>query len=293
MSSAHPDAWARDKRSKLQRYAEGEVASFSRAARDVMLPGVPVAALLGFAANGARNENTTGWIVGDDAERAHALIVGRKPLGGDPRDGYGAVGGKPSLHELGPFGVEAGYTPSAVATDAGCPWVSLARSEGVRTVLARDGVTGPRWHGAVEDQCVIGVANLRRHLGAVRSRLDESLQWDPDAPVTLWGYALAMMSWSAGSGGAAKHVHRYTLALASAPEAQRWGLFVRLAAGYTGDGHRHARPSYSALRTAQKLSAGRLAAQWTGEGDAALAWLDDGLDDERAAVYDALVKASP
>jgi len=62
---------------------------------------------------------------------------------------------------------------------------------------------------------------------------------------------------------------------------------VRLASTYDGDGRKHARPSYSALRTCQKLEAARAHAD-----AAALAWLADGLDADRAAVYVALVRAS-
>lgn len=116
MGSAHPMAWAEDKRSKARRYAEGEVAAFLRAAVPILSPGVPVAAWIGVACNGSRNENTTGWIRCDDAERAEAARTGRTPLG-RALDTYAREG----LHELGPFGVEALHAPRIVGGE-GSPW---------------------------------------------------------------------------------------------------------------------------------------------------------------------------
>ena len=287
MSARLPTDWARSKRSKLQRYAEGDVGRFVRAARDVMMRGVPVAYLLGFAANGSVNENTTGWISCSPNERAVALVEGKKPLGDDPREGYGNVTSK-NLHELGPFGVEGGYVPDLVATGSS-PWAVLAKRPCVRKVLGRDGVTGSAWHGAVEDQCVIGVANLARHGGSIVKRLDARLRWELDGDGvpkvwSPWAFAVTSMAWSAGDGGAAAHLARCADTLASVPEAQRWGAFVRLAATYAGDGVKHRRPSYSALRTCQKLAAGRLACEFTGEA----VWADDGsrADDVMGALVD-------
>ena len=252
----------------------------------ILTPGVPVVAHLGFAANGARDENTTGWISCSDREREEALKVGRKPLGGDPRTGYGSVASD-DLHELGAWGVEGGHVPERVAT-GDCPWVTGARSDGVRKVLDRAGVEGHEWHGAHEDQIAIGVWNLSRHASQIRAKVDPRLSWaSGDKPSTLWRWALTMMSWSAGTGGASRHVARYADALALLPEAQRWAAFVRLASTYSGDGRKHARPSYSALRTCQKIEAARAHAD-----AAALAFLADDLDADRDAVYARLVAVS-
>lgn len=288
MSAVTPGAWARDKRSKLKKYAEGDVARYVSKARDVMLRGVPTAALLGFAANGDINENTTGWLSCSANERALALVDGKKPLGGDPREGYGAVDSD-DLHELGPFGVEGGHVPELVATGS-CAWAVLAKRPCVRKVLERDGVTGRAWFGAIEDQCVIGVANLARHGGEARSRIDARLRWPLDGDGvpkvwSRWAFAVTMMAWSAGDGGAARHLARYADALAAVPEPLRWSAFVRLAATYDGDGAKHRRPSYSALRTHQKLAAGELALAFTGE----LGWGADDLDD---AVLEALARSA-
>lgn len=285
MGSADPRAWARDKRDRMERRAR-EWGDLVQRASDILTPGVPVVAHLGFAANGARDENTTGWISCSERERAEALTVGRKPLGGDPRTGYGAVTSD-DLHELGAWGVEGGHVPERVAT-GDSPWATLAVSDGVRKVLDRAAVTGADWHGAHEDQIVVGVANLSRHSRQIRAKLPASLAWTDDAkPWCLWRWALTMMSWSAGTGGAARHVARYERELAALPPSQRWGAFVRLASGFDGDGRKHARPIYSALRTCQKLEAARAHAD-----AAALAWLDDGFDADREAVYAALTRAS-
>lgn len=292
MSATEATRWAEGKREKLERYAKGEVGEWAAKARDVCLPGVPVAAILGFMANGSRNENTTGWIRGDQRERDEALVLGRKPLGGDPRRGYGHVGSD-DLHELGPGGVEGGHCPTAVAADPECPWVTLAGSAEVRKVLGRPGVTGAAWHGAVADQVVIGVANLSRHLRAVRRRLPPPLQWAEGKPVTGWRYALAMMTWSAGGRGA-EHVNHHAERLAALHEGERWAEFCRLAAAEDDRGSRHRQDEYSALRTAQKIEGAALAAPLLPE-PWALAWLrEDGFRDdaERAEVYARLAEVA-
>ena len=193
---------------------------------------MPLAALLGFAANGGTNENTTGWIVGDDTERATALRYGRKPLGGSPTEGYGRVGSD-DLHELGPFGVEGGHCPDLVA-GPGSTWHDLASGYSVRKILDRDAVTGGRWHGAVADQYAVGIANLARHsasMGAKLMALNAHLGWDSDdKPWSLWRWAITCASWSAGSGGTMRHLQRYMRELATVAEGSRWGAFTNLSA---------------------------------------------------------------
>ncbi len=292
MSEAHPNEWAKGKRSKAKRYAEGEVAAHLRAAIPVLSPGVPVAAWIGVACNGSMNENTTGWITCNDAERAEAERTGKTPLGRALGD-YARTG----LHELGPLGVEAGRAPHTVPSDDS-PWCSGARAPAVSLILGRGGVTDPgAWHGAIADQVVIGVYNNVAHGRKTRRLLDGGLQWEVGAdgnPVlwSLWPFAVATMAWSAGNSGAARHINRFVEALAATPESKRWGEFVRLASTFSGEGHKHKRPSYSALRTCQKLAAAALAAGWTGESGAALEWLDDGLGDDRAQVFEVLVSSA-
>jgi hypothetical protein len=69
------------------------------------MPGVPVAAFVGFTANGDPY-NTTGWRVGDDNERAEAVRKGRFPFKNknpNDHDVYGHIGSN-DLHELERFG---------------------------------------------------------------------------------------------------------------------------------------------------------------------------------------------
>ena len=298
MGASSPNEWAQDKALKLRRYAVSDVARWTRAARDVMMPGVPVAMLLGVAANGGERENTTGWKSCSDSERAEALMKGRKPLGGDPRTGYGRVDGD-DLHELGPYGVEAGHVPGEVA-GVGTPWEILGRTEGVRKALGRDAVTGSAWYSAVADQCVIGVATLAQHAHRVREKLraiDPRLAWDEDGDGgpkawRLWALMMGVSGWSAGDTGIARHVGRYATTLAAVPEAERWGAFLRCAAGYDGDGNKHARPSYTALRGEQKRAGGLLAVPLIADEPWAAAWLDDGLAGDRAKVHADLVRSA-
>lgn len=292
MSATHPDAWARGKRRKLERYASGDVGRHTRAALEVCLPGVPLAAALGFAANGDAY-NTTGWRVGDQAERDEALRRGRRPfVSGNPSEGYGAIGER-DLHELGYYGVEAGHTPTPVATDPDCPWVRLATSAEVRKILGRDAVTGGAWYGATADLCAVGIANIARHMRQIRAALDPRISWvEDDRRVTLWRWSMASMSWSAGTGRAARHVNAYAGELAAFDESRRVGRFMVLAGAIDDPGSRHRQDEYSALREAQKRAAASLAAELTGEGEAALAWLDDGLGADRERVLARLVETS-
>ncbi len=292
MGSADPRAWAHDKRRKITTYTRPEILALFRRARDVAMPGVPLAALIGSACNGDINENTTGWVSCSDRERAEALTLGRKPLGGDPREKYGNVTSN-DLHELGPFGVEGGKVPDRVATGS-CPWASLADDETTRKILGRDAVTGSAWHGAIADQIALGVVNLARHGRQINAKLAPALRWaeDGDGGPKVWtakAFALANMGWSAGSGGASKHVAAYAAELAALPAAQQWGEFCRRAGLVDDPGYKHRADEWSALRTCQKLEAGRLACATTGED---VAWFADGLDADRAAVYARLVEAS-
>ena len=292
MGSADPRKWAESKERKIARYARPELLALFRRARDVAMPGVPVAALIGSACNGDLDECTTGWISCSDRERAVALALGRKPLGGDPREGYGNVNSD-DLHEVGPFGVEGGKVPDRVATGS-CPWVSLADDEATRKILGRDAVTGSAWRGAFADQIALGVVNLARHGRQINARLAPALRWleDGDVGPKVWSayaFALANMGWSAGSGGASKHVNAYAAELAALPEAQRWGEFCRRAGAVNDPGYKHRADEWSALRTCQKIRAGVLACTTTGED---VAWFVDGLDGDREQVYAALVRAS-
>lgn len=296
MGAAHPLEWARDKRRRLEAYAGGDLGVWAAKARDVCLPGLPLAVLLGFAANG-NAMNTTGWLRGDESERAESVRKGKRPFAGDPTKGYGAIGSR-DLHELGEFGIEGGHEGTPCATDPECAWVVGARSEAVRKILGREGVTGERWYKATADNAAIGAWNVRRHMAAARHKLlaiDPRLSWEGDGkPVTLWQSLCASASWSAGSGGFTKHVRRFADELAALPEGRRVGRFLQLAAAEDDPGNRHRQDEWTALRWAQKHEAAVwIAPQLEGE-PWALEWLrDDGLSDgERDRVYARLVEVS-
>jgi len=293
MGNADPIAWAKSKRAAIKRDTRPRVLAAMTRARDVLLPGVPLAALVGFTANGDPY-NTTGWKAGDQRERDAALREGRFPFKSkrpDDPEVYGHIGSD-DLHELERFGVEGGYCPTPCATDPECAWVVGARSEGVKKVLGRAGVEGAAWYGALDDACAIGIWNLRRHLDKARVELaefDPRLSWeDDDKPFGLWPYFAGMSRWSAGGRGS-RHFGRFAARLALLAPSMRVGEFMRAAGEVNDPGNRHAQDEYTALRGGQKLCAARAAVALTGEGPAALAWLDDGLRDDRAAVYARLV----
>jgi hypothetical protein len=296
MGAAHPLEWARDKRKRLEAYAGGDLGVWAAKARDVCLPGLPLAVLLGFAANG-NAMNTTGWLVGDERERAESVRKGKRPFAGDPHRGYGAIGSK-DLHELGEFGIEGGHEGTPCATDPECAWVVGAKSDDVAKILGRPGVVGERWYKATADNAAIGAWNLRRHMRAARVKLediDPRLSWVPSAkPVDLWQDLCASASWSAGSRGFTKHVRKHAAELAPLPAGPRVGRFLQLAARDNDPGRRHDQDEWTALRWAQKHEAAcRIAPQIEGE-EWALEWLrDDGLSDgERDRVYARLVEVS-
>lgn len=296
MGTDHPTEWARDKRKRLEKYVDGDLGVWTARARDVCLPGLPLAVLLGFAANG-NSMNTTGWLRGDESERAEAVRKGKRPFAGDPHRGYGAIGSK-DLHELGEFGIEGGREGTPCATDPECAWVVGARSDDVAKILDRPGVTGERWYKATADNAAIGCWNLRRHMRNARVKLEEvdpRLSWLPSQkPVTLWMSLCASASWSAGSGGFTRHVRKHAAELAALPEGRRVGRFLQLAAAEDDPGNRHRQDEWTALRWAQKHEAAVWVAPRIEGEEWAVEWLrDDGLSDvERAAVYALLVEHS-
>jgi hypothetical protein len=294
MGAAHPVRWAAGKRDKLDELAR-HLELFARC-RDVCLPGVPLAAPFGFCLNGDR-WNTTGWKVGDQAERDEYSAKGRFPFKNrDPRDRsvYGAVTRTGDLHEIWWFGTEAGKTPTATATDPRCPAVYLADDPEVIKAIGRAASTGARWYGDDEGNAAVGFANLRRHWHGARVDLDDRISWAADDKrATLWRWAMASMHWSAGGGGS-NHANAYVDQLAAVPESKRWGAFMRLAAETDGGKSRHRDDEYSALRTAQKIEGAVLACEHIPSEPWALEWLrEDGLSDvQRAAVYARLVEVS-
>lgn len=292
MGSDNPVKWAGGKRDKLDDLAAPAMLALFAEARDVCLPGVPLAAPIGFCFNGDP-WNTTGWKVGDQRERDEAIAKGKRPFKRGVRGDYGGVDREGDLHEIWWFGTEAGKTPTPVATDPRCPAVYLADDPEVVKILGRKAKTGGAWYGADEDNVAVGFANLRRHWRGARVDLDDSISWaEDDKRATLWRWAMASMHWSAGGGGS-NHANAYAAELAAVPEAQRWALFMRLAAEHDDAGNRHRQDEYSALRTAQKIEGARLAVACVTSEPWAAEWLDDGMSAvERERVYGRLAEFS-
>lgn len=290
MAVEDPVKWGKSKLRKLAEMGD-EWAEWTTKARDVSLPGVPLAALAGFCFNGDA-WCTTGWKTCSPEERAEAIAKGKRPFKKGVRGDYGGVDREGDLHEVGWWGTEAAKTPNLVAVGS-CPWVSLADDADVVKVLGRKAVTGGDWYEAMADQCAIGVANLRRHWRNAREDLHPSLRWDKDDKRAVpWRYFLAMAHWSAG-GRACDHVNAYADDLAPLPESQRWGAFMRFAAEHDDAGSRHRQDEYTAWKTACKIEGGVAAAPSLGEPWAE-EWLrSDGLATaERARIYTRLCEVS-
>jgi N-acetylmuramoyl-L-alanine amidase len=275
-----PAQWAKDRRKEgLRRFDEfGD--EFVRQSKAVF-PGVPAEALMGFTLNGKVKENTTGFITGLEDERPPKRE--RPPLGGVSAQKF---------HELGMFGVEGGPREGpAPAKDSA--WTEAANSDEVKSLLGRPGNTKPGGWLSVPDQIAIGLTNTRRHGRSVIKHKSFPAQARPATENSLWFVALSFMAWSAGDGRAAQHVSNFSKELAAVPEGRRWGTFVRLLAEagkkctLKAGPVKHASPFYSAVRTLQKIEAGRLLATERGSD---LAFFDDGLGAERDDIHTTLTR---
>ena len=276
-SSESPEQWARSKRTKMERYARGTVLTELRRVAPALAPGVPVCAWLGVFANGDPNENTTGWIKGDATERAEAATARRTPirLGSQVYDPNNtSLWSNNGFHELGVAGVEGGPA-TGLCPAPGSSWVTGATHADVRAALGRAAVTAPgAWKGAVPDQVALGIFNNRRHAMNCNANLPEEVRFAVEngrpRAWTQWVFAVSTMAWSAGAGGAARHLRPYAADLARVPETERFSAWSRMlvARGVAGRAGSHSNAFYSALRTWQKLRAGALAAEFTAEGSA-------------------------
>lgn len=307
-NTTNPTEYGEGKRSKVRAYAEGDVALWVGRCLPVFLLNVPVAAPLGVASNGAVRDNTTGWLTGDAAERAHAAQVHRLPLIAGTYDPNNArAWANSGFHELGVFGVEGGpatgLVPGRGAHDS---WLKLAIDDSdtgynperalVREVLGRNAVTGPGSWVSVPDQVTLGLVNNARCSRLVRSGLPEALRWPVDGrgyPVrwSSWAFYAGVMGWSAGVGGARHHLSMFADVTSRVPESERFGAWLRAVSESdvsTGQAS-HENPLYSAIRTAQKGEAGVVAAEYTRE-PGAVAFCRGGMSAATAAeVYRRLV----
>lgn len=285
--------WASSKRSLIEHYvANGVVAAIARIAA-IITPGVPPAAWVGVACNGGVNSNTTGWVTGSAAERTAAAAAGHTPLipskAWTPSDNSWSNRG---FHELGIFGEEGGAAGD-LAPAPGSRWAQDAGSTLAIAALGRAATMTPGGWRAIPDQTAVGLVGLARHGREVRAQLPPELRWPVSAdgaPVrwSQWAFVCSVMGWSAGSTGAARHLGRWP-ELGAVDEDHRWGAWLTRLVNEVRPGapRSHSNPYYSAVRTAQKMEAGRLAGPMIGDS-AAVAWLEPHLGGDTARVYDLL-----
>lgn len=274
MSKLHggnPTAWGASKLSLLKSWLPGAKhpaiwAAISRMV-PVVFPGAEPTAFMGFCANGeSLTANTTDSVA------------------------------KQYFHEMGIFGTEGGARGGAVpnpdihAKFNGQPqpnhWTPLHNNPDVRALLGGRNATmvDGAWKKACDDQCAIGLVNLRNQSRGIFRRFPSIA---PTTEGSIWFVAMGFMSWSAGPGNTIKHLKPYIDQLAAVPEKQRWGKFMQLVAAGNPTGRRHANAAYSCARTAQKLEAGRLLQEFL--GPVCSAWYDLQVDDQ-AGLYAKIAK---
>jgi hypothetical protein len=232
----NPDAWGQGKLTRAISLWQGEVGDAIREMTPAVLPGADATAIVGFCMNGALTENTTD---------------------SNPDQPF---------HEIGLLGTEAGPrsgpapNPSPLAPDNS--WGRLHDHPLVIQLLGRSATMRPdAWKTAPRDQVAVGLVNLRSHALGALAGMDDLR---PVQLGSLWGIATAFMAWSAGSGATGSRYHAHHTELAAAPESERWAAFVKIASEQKPGPHGHGNIAYSALRTMQKLAAGRLLAEHGG-----------------------------
>jgi hypothetical protein len=231
-------------------------------------------------------------------------LMALSTIGGQTEDTCDNTPGQ-SFHELGLYQTEGGPcsgpgpNPDPYAPDNN--WGRLANSSVVTSLLGRPAtMVDGAWRQAVDDQTAVGLANVAAHAASVASQLsDPSLA--PTDPGGTWNIFLGLTGFSAGDSGAARTVNRYAAQLAGVDERARVAALIdailvdaqngTLPGSTLGD---HGSPAYDALRSLQKLAAGRALAQQTG-GD--VGWFDYGFGDQQdaatAAIDDAAYGRTP
>jgi hypothetical protein len=270
MHAGNPIQWGRDKLPNMRtwfppagpkRYPT--VATLLEQFAAKIFPGVPWQAFAGFCANGEYPwANTT---EGVPDQQFHEVGLAGTPAGlrakpaPDP-DANGKYNTYGRLH--------AHADVVALLADAAHP-------QGRPATMVPNA-----WKTAIADQLAVGFLDIRGNGRSVASLLDPRLR--PASESSTWFIALAFAGWSAGPGRAAAHVKARTAELAAVAEADRWGTWIRIAAAGPGGHKGHQNPAYTVARTWQKLEAGRLLSEES--GDRCPAWFDYGLDDEHAAL---------
>lgn len=265
----NPYSWGREKQVFFRRvWDPGEVGQSARRMVPEIWPGVPYEAFLGFAANGTVRGGTT-----EDTARPPP---------------YGANN---SFHEIGIYGTEAGRTSaSEVGSFPGIPvpvplapapgmqsnsWRALANNPDVVRLLGHPASLSPNGWTPVPDQTAVGIVNIRKAADRVARGIGRAA---PNDRNSLWSVAIGFGGWSAGTSGMANHIRRYEAEIAQYPDAQKWGAFLAAVARDRPSGYKHSNPAYSAMRTWQKLEAGRQLAINNGSGRQN--WFATGLPNE-------------
>jgi len=294
-----PSVWGNGKKAEgLSRFNDFGV-EFIRQSNSIF-PGVPPEIIMGFSLNGGRYENTTGFRTGLPAEHRPNPPAGVDcaPILREGQGEFNSASLHQRFHEIGMFGVEGGPRCGPAPGPEGAAnsnWTPVAQSSDVQTLLGRPGCTSPGcWYppGGIPDQIAIGLVNTRNAGRSVMRNLPESIRASSEN--SLWFISLAFMGWSAGTGRAANHVEAYASELASVPENQRWGAFLRILANGAESGQitcrehsTHACVLYSALRTLQKNEAGLILARERGGN---VQFWEDGLGSERVQILDTITR---
>lgn len=242
---ALPSAYAREKCDALVSRWARTLGDELRRQVPIAWPGAPETVFLGFTAFALRDENT-----GEAT---------------DPKR-------RAPFDEVGYFQTERTRPFTRNKAAKYNAWVKLHDSELVVRLLGRPATMDPEgWRGerGVPDQVAVGLANLRRHLGNARAKLDPRLR--PVDETSTWAVLCAMTAFSRGAGGLAAVTDPYADKLAAYPEPARWAAWEGMVAadiakrlpgigsktGKKGAGH-------AILRTRQKHDSGRAAAEALG-----------------------------
>jgi hypothetical protein len=185
------------------------------------------------------------------------------------------------FHAVGLFGPPAGRTATAPDPNPrglDNAWGRLHDDSRVRAALGRNASMSPGGWRALPDQVAVGLVNLLEDGYATQRLLPTSISTrDISSP---WFAAAAFAGWSSGPGGAAPRFRRFEGNLARAGLDSRWTAYVKslvddYAAGRitSHDACTHGNAAFSAVRTAQKLQAGKALAERTGGN---VGWFDVG-----------------
>lgn len=250
LRSTTPSGYAAGKINTLLGWWSGALGTSIKRLAPLAWPGVPPEAFGGFVTNGAQRANTA-------MAPPYGVSNPFAELGW-----WGTEGGPRSTPP------NAGPYPHPTSTSDNS-WLALHADPLVKTLLGGRQATmvSGAWKEAIDDQTAIGLANLLRHRAGCNAAMPAACRSTDLASV--WSVAVGFAAWSAGNAGMARWVARYQAALAAVPEARRFDAWIAAvvadarAGRIHGTGHAN-NPAHTAVRTAQKLYAGRLLAERTG-----------------------------